>query len=104
MAWQWPGNISELRQAMVDVAARRPGWLIQLEHLPLSLRDAAQNRQLTGYERAERDAILAAIQEANGNRSKAAKLLGIGRTTLYRKIRSFHIDCPDHMFPAKGGG
>ncbi|CQD23809.1 sigma factor [Mycobacterium lentiflavum] len=104
MAWQWPGNISELRQAMVDVAARRPGWLIQLEHLPLSLRDAAQNRQLTGYERAERDAILAAVQEANGNRSKAAKLLGIGRTTLYRKIRSFHIDCPDHMFPAKGGG
>jgi transcriptional regulator of acetoin/glycerol metabolism len=104
MACPWPGNIGELRQAMVDIAATRPGWIIRLENLPLSLRDAAQKRQLTGYERAERDAILAAVQEANGNRSKAAKILGIGRTTLYRKIRSFRIDCPDHMFTATGGG
>lgn len=104
MAHPWPGNIRELRQAMIDVAATGPGWLVQLENLPLSLRDAAHKRQLTGYEKAERDAILAAIQEANGNRSKAAELLGIGRTTLYRKIRSLHIDCPDRMFSAASGG
>lgn len=104
MACPWPGNIRELRQAMVDVAATRPGWVVQLENLPLSLRDAAHKRQLTGYERAERDAILAAVQEANGNRSKAAARLGIGRTTLYRKIRSLHIDCPDHMFSTTSGG
>ncbi|PND54701.1 hypothetical protein CRM90_26625 [Mycobacterium sp. ENV421] len=103
MACPWPGNIRELRQAMVDVAATRPGWLVQLENLPLSLRDVAYNRQLTGFEKAERDAILAAVQEANGNRSKAAALLGIGRTTLYRKIRTLHIDCPDHMFTTTSG-
>lgn len=100
MAYPWPGNVAELRRAMVEVATTGPGWLIQLEHLPMWLRDAAQGRQLTGYERAEREAILAALQEADGNRSQAAALLGIGRTTLYRKIRSLHIDCPDQMFTA----
>lgn len=98
MAYPWPGNVRELRQAMAEVAATRPAWLIQLEQLPLWLRDAAQGRQLTGYEKAEREAILAALQEARGNRSKAAALLGIGRTTLYRKVQSLHIDSPDHMF------
>lgn len=105
MAFPWPGNVRELRQTMVEVAAAKPGWLIQLEQLPMWLRDAARGRQLTGYERAERYAILAALQEAGGNRSKAAELLGIGRTTLYRKIQSLHIDCPDQMFttPAARG-
>ncbi|MBC7273044.1 MAG: hypothetical protein H5T76_30810 [Streptomyces sp.] len=103
MAYPWPGNIRELRLAMADVAAARPGWLIQLEHLPLWLRDAAQGRQLTGYEKAEREAILAALQEADGNRSKAAVLLGIGRTTLYRKIKALHLDCHDQMPLITGG-
>ncbi len=105
MACSWPGNVRQLRQAMVEVAASKPGWLIQLEHLPIWLRDAARGRQFSGYERAEREAILAALQEASGNRSKAAELLGIGRTTLYRKIRSLHIECPEQMFraPTTGG-
>lgn len=104
MACPWPGNISELHQAMIDVAATGPGWLIQLANLPLSLQDAAHQRHLTGYERAERDAIVAALQQADGNRSKAAALLGIGRTTLYRKIRCLHIDGPDHMFTTTSDG
>ena len=105
MAFSWPGNYRQLRQALVEVAASKPGWLIQLEQLPIWLRDAARGRQLSGYERAERDAILAALQEAGGNRSRAADLLGIGRTTLYRKIQSLHIECPDQMFtpPATTG-
>ncbi|MCR1785578.1 hypothetical protein KVF89_23770 [Nocardioides carbamazepini] len=100
MTFSWPSNCRQLRQAMVEVAASKPGWLIQLEQLPIWLRDAARGRQFSGYERAERDAILAALEEAGGNRSKAAELLGIGRTTLYRKIRSLHIECPEQMAPS----
>jgi len=40
----------------------------------------------------EREAVLDALRDAGGNRSKAAQTLGIGRTTLYRKLREFGID------------
>jgi transcriptional regulator of acetoin/glycerol metabolism len=43
-------------------------------------------------ESVEREAILRALEQYAGNRSKAAEALGIGRTTLYRKIRALRID------------
>jgi hypothetical protein len=54
--------------------------------------DAANRRPLTRFESAERTEILAALRQSDGNRSKAASLLGIGRTTLYRKIHTLGID------------
>jgi transcriptional regulator of acetoin/glycerol metabolism len=49
-------------------------------------------RPLTRIESAERLEILAALRQSDGNRSKAASLLGIGRTTLYRKLHTLGID------------
>ena len=49
-------------------------------------------RALSGIELAECDAIVAALRRANGNRAAAARDLGIGRTTLYRKLRAYRID------------
>lgn len=97
MTWHWPGNLNELRQTMLEVAAGRPSWMICLSDLPLWLRDAAQGRQLTGLERAERNAIIAALQETHGNRSAAAALLGMGRTTLYRRTRALRMDRTEWM-------
>jgi transcriptional regulator of acetoin/glycerol metabolism len=54
--------------------------------------DAANRRPLTRIESAERTEILAALRQSDGNRSKAASLLGIGRTTLYRKLHALGID------------
>ncbi len=54
--------------------------------------NAANRRPLTRIESAERSEIVAALRQCDGNRSKAASLLGIGRTTLYRKLDVLGID------------
>lgn len=99
LRWNWPGNVAELRRTLEGVAQQRPGQVIQHEHLPAHLRAAVQRRRLTRIESMERDAIVSALAEAGGNRSRAAELLGMGRTTLYRKLRALGIDIPEQMAP-----
>ncbi|GAP54155.1 hypothetical protein AHiyo6_07200, partial [Arthrobacter sp. Hiyo6] len=53
--------------------------------------------RLSRYEQSERDAIVAALAEAGGNKSRAAEILGIGRTTMYRKMRALKIDDDERM-------
>lgn len=90
LAWHWPGNVTELRQVLAGIpdAARR--GLIQVWDLPEVLRQAG-GPGLSRYEQSEREAILSALREAGWNKSRAAEILGIGRTTLYRKVRSLKI-------------
>ncbi len=92
MRWTWPGNLAELHKTLLGLAQRKRGGLVQLTDLPVRLIESAQSRARTPIEHAEREAIVAALTNANGNRSAAATALGIGRTTLYRKIRVHHID------------
>ena len=49
------------------------------------------------YEQGERGAIVSALREAGGNKARAADILGIGRTTLYRKMRTLKIDAAERM-------
>ncbi len=92
LRWDWPGNVAELRHLLHDLAAERPGQSVSPYHLPERMWDAAHRRPLTRIESAERTEILAALRQSDGNRSRAASLLGIGRTTLYRKLRALGID------------
>lgn len=92
MRWKWPGNLAELHKLLLGLARRGSGRLVQLADLPVHLVESGRPRERTLIETAERDAIVAALMSARGNRSVAAKTLGIGRTTLYRKIRAHHID------------
>lgn len=91
LAWPWPANTAELRQLLAGLPQIPLGQLIQVRHLPPPLRQDL-NPAAGRYEQAERDAIISALQEAGGNKSEAAEILGIGRTTLYRKIRVFKIE------------
>lgn len=91
MRWRWPGNVAELRALLEDLVHTASGRPVSQADLPPRLQQAAPNRTVTLMESAERQAIVSALQSCSGNRSRAADLLGIGRTTLYRKMQQMRI-------------
>jgi len=90
--WSWPGDIAELADTLARLVRDVDVPVLQREHLPQHLRQAQPRRQLTLLEAAEREAVVKALDAAKGNKSEAAALLGIGRTTLYRRLREFGLD------------
>jgi transcriptional regulator of acetoin/glycerol metabolism len=90
--WSWPGNIAELSATLTALVRDVPATVIQRKHLPLALQQAPPRRNMTLMESAERDAIVRALNAAQGNKSEAASLLGMGRTTLYRRLRQLGLD------------
>lgn len=95
MAWRWPGNISELVDVVTDVVARVDTSVIERRDLPEHLQDVAARRNLSPLEEAERDTIARTLAEVAGNRSEAASRLGIGRSTLYRRLRRLGLESDD---------
>lgn len=88
----WPGNVSELRQVMRTAAAGSDGITIQLDNLPEHVRGAMWgNRHLSLLERAEAEIIMRVLANADGNKTVAARELGLSRPTLYAKIRAYRI-------------
>lgn len=91
-AQPWPGNIRELRAVLEYAARGRERGMIIGSDLPDTARTGTTTtRALTLMETAERDAIVAALRASNGNRASAATELGIGRTTLYDRLRRYGI-------------
>ncbi|WP_024820730.1 helix-turn-helix domain-containing protein [Arthrobacter sp. 31Y] len=90
--WDWPGNVAELVQTLTQLLGSVGASLIERKHLPKHLQQAPPRRHLSLIESAERDAIIRAMDAAGGNKSEAAELLGIGRTTLYRRLRQLGLD------------
>jgi transcriptional regulator of acetoin/glycerol metabolism len=88
--YTWPRNISQLEEALRSALLKRPVGEIQPEDLPGYCHNTAR-RQLSGMEAIERDAIVEALHAAKGNRVQAAAALGIARSSLYRKLRSYGI-------------
>ncbi|HEY5856780.1 MAG TPA: helix-turn-helix domain-containing protein [Aldersonia sp.] len=89
-AHTWPRNLTELREALESALRRRPVGEIQAEDLPGSCRTTS-TRTLSAIEVAERDAIVTALQENGGNRLHAAQAVGMSRSSLYRKLKSYGI-------------
>ncbi|MEV5050142.1 sigma-54-dependent Fis family transcriptional regulator [Arthrobacter sp. LAR12-1-1.1] len=96
MRWRWPGNVAELRATLESLSRAHPGRVLQANDLPEHLRNTGR-RKLSKLESLERDAIVAALEHSGGNRSVAAESLGMGRTTLYRKLRVLGIETPESM-------
>ena len=88
--YAWPGNISELEDVLRFVVARKPVGEIRASDLP-QLCFQGRNRKLSMLEAAQCDAVIQALYECGGNRYRAAAMLGIARSSLYRKIDAFGI-------------
>jgi len=104
-AYHWPGNIRELANVIERAAILSSGTIILPEHLPPSLHQprpddtgvqpaARVSVNLTTMEEAERRAILAALKHTNGNRTLAAKFLGISRRTLFYRLKKYGSEDP----------
>ncbi|MCW8102573.1 sigma-54-dependent Fis family transcriptional regulator [Streptomyces tauricus] len=89
----WPGNVRQLNFALREAAAGRRTYRIELRDLPPSLHSAG-NRSLSAWEASERDTLVQALLEVDGNKLLAAQRLGISRTTIYRKMRTYGITLP----------
>lgn len=90
MRLTWPANIAQLRQVLVDVVRTRRSGVIRAEHLPSQCNSTAR-RTLSKMEVLERDAIVTALTDHDGDKVKAAEALGVSRATIYRKIREYGI-------------
>ena len=110
MRHDWPGNIRELENCIERACALSSGPILELGDLPTQLQQqgldahrVAAATEAAPAERAsnvvplaemERDAILGAIRKLGGDKLLAARLLGIGKTTLYRKLKEYGITDP----------
>jgi transcriptional regulator of acetoin/glycerol metabolism len=90
--WNWPGNIAELADTVAGLIGDAKGSVIERRHLPKHLQQAPPRRHMSMMETAEREAIIRALDAAGGNKSEAAALLGMGRSTLYRRLRQLGLD------------
>ena len=100
--YSWPGNVRELEHALERACALSSGPLVHASDLPTQLQEYRYQRREfesipVGPESAdvipifelERQAILKTLRQLNGDKLQAARLLGIGKTTLYRKLKEY---------------
>jgi two-component system response regulator HydG len=91
--YTWPGNIRELQHAVERAVILSEHTTLQKSDFALSATaDVVPGAEAFNLDEVERKTILAAIQKYNGNLSKVAKELGVGRTTLYRKMEKYGLD------------
>jgi transcriptional regulator with PAS, ATPase and Fis domain len=107
MAYDWPGNVRELQNSIYSAMTIAESLTIEPADLPRRIYAGSRETYTDGgrlasvplseiaaraTEKAEREAILSALAQTDGNREKAAESLGIGRQTLYRKLRQYAIE------------
>jgi two-component system response regulator HydG len=110
MRYDWPGNVRELEHAVERACALSSGPVLHIGDLPTQLQQEGLEAErirangdppeaeavpgVTTLADLERQAILAAIRTLHGDKLQAARLLGIGKTTLYRKLKEYGIADP----------
>ncbi len=103
LRYPWPGNVRELRTAIEHAVVLARGEKLTPRDLPPSVRaggtvapGAELQKLLTRgdvtVEEAEKELIVRALKETGGNRTLAAKKLGMSRRTLHRKLHEYHLE------------
>jgi len=98
MNYNWPGNVRELRTAIEHAVVLCRGEKISARDLPPSVRGGraaetqlSQRNDLTVTE-VEKQLMVHALKENDGNRTRAAKKIGMSRRTFHRKLRAYHLE------------
>jgi two-component system response regulator HydG len=99
MSYGWPGNVRQLRTAVENMVVLSPGKVLGPESLPSEIRPGGAGDPSPGgsnlvgisIDQANKELIQNTLKMVNGNREQAAKILGIGERTLYRKIREYGL-------------
>ncbi len=99
MVYDWPGNVRELENAVERAVALGSGPILHIADLPSNLQQgpnekSLESNELTTIEEMERRFILRALRETSGDKLAAARILGIGKTTLYRKLKQYGPELP----------
>lgn len=97
VAYDWPGNVRELENAIERAVALGSGPVVSVADLPSNLHYSSADRlpskdEVLPLEELERRAILRTLRETGGDKLAAARILGIGKTTLYRKLKQYHLE------------
>jgi two-component system response regulator HydG len=99
MSYAWPGNVRQLRNVIENMVVMSTGAVLGMESLPPDIRPAGGDVPLGGMNnlvgipivQAEKELIRNTLKLVSGNREQAAKILGIGERTLYRKIKEYDL-------------
>ncbi len=99
-AYDWPGNVRQLRNCIESAVVLSSGPNITLEDIPPSIRPGDEIPAVSipvgsTLSDAEREVILRTLSSCNGNKSRTAEILGIGRKTLHRKLDEYGISGKD---------
>jgi DNA-binding NtrC family response regulator len=99
MAYDWPGNVRELENCLERACTMSSGPMLHLGDLSSAVQDSRFHASESSSQRTgpkivsiaemERQAILSTIDQLNGDKLMAARMLGIGKTTLYRKLKEY---------------
>jgi DNA-binding NtrC family response regulator len=97
MAYDWPGNVRELENAIERAVALGSGPFVSVHDLPSNLQYPTSERapgkeEVLPLEELERRAIMSTLRQTGGDKQAAARALGIGKTTLYRKLKQYQLD------------
>ncbi len=97
IAYDWPGNVRELENAIERAVALGSGPILHVGDLPSNLQyptteRAPEKDEILPLEELERRAILRTLRETGGDKLSTARMLGIGKTTLYRKLKQYHME------------
>jgi two-component system response regulator HydG len=98
LGYSWPGNVRQLKNVMENMVVMTNGPTLVAESLPAEIRPSSDHsvsgmNNLVGISitQAEKELIRNTLKMVEGNREQAAKILGIGERTLYRKIREYEL-------------
>ena len=92
LSYPWPGNVRELQQKIMGAVLQAQEGAVRKEHLELGLAETSASAGFALRNDAEeKERIMRALKQSGGNRYIAAKILGIGRTTLYKKLEEYGL-------------